>query len=193
MVGRILSGLLILGLVIPAAPLSAADEVTQETTQASKDESQQPLPSNALTLLEDYTGRNGVGVVFGAGSGIGLSYRRYLTNKFAVRGAGYVFHLKDISTLYSLGLLGQFDFRRDEHFVLYAVGGFAVSSASFPKTDNDFAHSGVFPAAGIGIELGDHEKVGMTYQLELALTGLFLDGEYKILLPLPQLGLHYVF
>ncbi len=161
-----------------------------ETRELEADEA---LPPGALTPLDTYTGRNGIGAYVGLGSGIGLSYRRYVVDRFALRATGYVVHIDDTMTLYSASFTAQYDFRRDERFALYAVGGLANSVSRFEKDDGTTETVGIFPAIGVGIELGEHEKVGFTYQFEMALTGIFIDGAYRKLLPLPQVGIYYVF
>ena len=152
-------------------------------------------PPEALKTLDVFTGRNALGAMAGLGSGIGLSYRRYLTDAFALRGAGYVVLIDGAVDAYDFGLNAQFDFRRDVRYVLYVIGGLGLSHARFgDEAENEpLVNVGLFPNAGVGIELGNHEQPGLTYQLELALTAFIVDGSFQRLLPLPQVGIHYIF
>ncbi len=169
-------------------------EPTGEAAVSSKTTfSDAELPPDALTTIDKYTGNNGVGVYAGLGTGFGFSYRRYIVDKLALRGTGAVFHVKDKRTLYSLGLTSQFDFMRDERFVLYALAGLA-KDVSRAYSDGGMEESTwFFPTAGVGIELGVHDRIGFTYQFELSLTTIFVDGAYKLLLPLPNVGVYYTF
>jgi hypothetical protein len=148
-------------------------------------------PAKALKPLDEFTGRNGLGVVAGFGSGLGVSYRRYVTDTFALRGAGYVLYIKDAVSLYNVGVLAQYDLHRDEKYMLYLVGGVTYGHSSIHLGSLP-VDPGVFPNAGVGVELGKHDHPGLTYQIELALTAM-LGGEKFRLLPLPQLGIHYIF
>jgi len=154
---------------------------------------------STLQVREEFTGRNALGVMGGLSSGIGLSYRRYLTNRFALRGSGYLFYLagteeRSGGTLYNVGVVGQIDFRRDAAFAIYAIGGVGITHSAFPGLPDFFSRDmGVFPGVGLGLELGPHDRPAFNYQIELMLTGMFIDGTFTRLLPLPQLGFHYIF
>lgn len=188
MVRQRMGALLLLGALLSGSTARADDGQAQAVAVASPAE-----PARALQTMDEFTGRNALGVMVGLGSGVGVSYRRYLTDAFALRAAGYVFALKDGAQLHDFGLLAQYDFRRDPHFVLYAIGGLSYSHVALPGLLDPPLTLGLFPAAGAGIELGDHEKPGLTYQIELALTALFTNGSFYKLLPLPQVGIHYIF
>jgi opacity protein-like surface antigen len=147
-----------------------------------------------LPVADTYTGRNGVGVTLGLSSGVGVNYRRYLTDSVALRGAGYVVYKSGVTSLYSIGLTGQYDFRRDDRFTIYALGGLGMSQAVMTTERLSFDSGfGIYPGAGVGLQLGNNNRASVAYQLEVVLTAFFNDGAFVRLLPLPQVGLTYNF
>lgn len=153
-----------------------------------------PVAKDALRTLDDFTGRNSLGFTIGAGSGTGLSYRRYLTDRIAVRGTGYLLYARDLVNLFSLGVNGQLDLMRDTSSLFYAVAGVGVARA-LEIADNpeiltlDLA---VFPNVGLGYERGSRTESGFVYQGELVLTVIVSNGQARVL-PLPQVGIQYLF
>lgn len=208
-VGLLLGGLILAG-VLPLevegaeAPSTAAPTAPVATTAPAGPAATaapvagtpaMPDTPKALRTLDEFTGRNSLGLMLGLGSGTGLSYRRYVTDRFALRGTGYIFYLNDVASLYHIGASALFDFRRDDRFVLYGVGGIGFAQAKDPAGESYLLtlDMGIFPHLGVGGELGNHTKPGIVYQGELVLTPVLTNGSLWRLLPLPHLGVSYIF
>jgi len=180
----------------PAAPSSATPPPAGATAAApTAAPTAGADPAKALRTMDEFTGRNALGLTAGVGSGVGISYRRYFTDRIAARGVGYLLYLKDTLSLYHFGVAGQVDIRRDERFVIYGLAGVSFAQARDPGETSEILtlNMGVFPNAGVGLEWGSHSHSGFVLQGELALTGLIANGSFVRLLPLPQLGVQYLF
>lgn len=179
----------------PAASTAPASPAASTAPAASTPAPAMPDTPKALRTLDEFTGRNSLGLMVGLGSGTGLSYRRYLTDRFALRGTGYIFYLNNVASLYHIGASALFDFRRDDRFVLYGVGGVGFAQAKDPAGESSLLtlDMGIFPHLGVGGELGNHTKPGIVYQGELVLTPVLTNGSLWRLLPLPHLGVSYIF
>jgi len=189
----------------------AGTEAHPDVSAAAEDASgKKESRPGALEVKDEYTGRNRLGVVAGLSSGIGGSYCHYFTDNFALRAGGYVFLLnatpdegeasgdqeasEDRISVYSLGLMAQLDINRMSNYQLYGVAGVGVMHGDWNRDPTSEALGlGVFPGVGVGLEVGYHYERSITWQVELVLTGMFMDGEFARLLPLPQVGVHYNF
>lgn len=195
----------------PAAPATPATPAAPATPEADRDGTSTPI----LRTRDEFTGRNAIGLMVGIGSGSGVSYRRYLSDRVGVRSTGYVLYVRDVVSLFSLGLTGQFDFRRDEKSVFYGVGGVSFAQAKGLSTSTEGAKQlqeetspiedrepvfplqlGVFPNVGAGFTWGDQTKPGLIYSVEVTLHGLFVNGACAPILcaaPMVQGGVFYHF
>lgn len=187
--------LALLGMLVDAGSALGADASAPVAPVAPSSVTPAADPAKALRTMDEFTGRNALGLTAGVGSGVGISYRRYFTDRIAARGVGYLFYLKDTLSLYHFGLSGQIDIRRDERFVIYGLAGVSFAQAKDPGETSEILtlNMGVFPNAGVGLEWGSHSHSGFVLQGELALTGLIANGSFVRLLPLPQVGVQYLF
>lgn len=187
----------------PAASAPTAMPAASAASTSAPAASDAATAAKALRTMDEFTGRNALGVTVGIGSGTGISYRRYFNDRIAARGVGYLLYVKDALSLYHFGVSGQVDIRRDERFVIYGLAGVSFAQAttytdSAPAEGGEDAgllnlNLGVFPNAGVGLEWGSHSHAGFVLQGELVLTGLIANGGFVRLLPLPQIGVQYLF
>lgn len=173
---------------LQAAESATSSTETPTTTPAT------PVAKDALRTLDDFTGRNSLGFTLGAGSGTGLSYRRYLTDRVAIRGTGYLLYARDLVNIFSVGVNGQLDLMRDTSSLFYAVAGMGVAKAIEIAAEPEVLtlDLALFPNIGLGYERGSRTESGFVYQGELVLTVIIVDGQARVL-PLPQVGIQYLF
>jgi hypothetical protein len=120
-------------------------------------------------------------------SGMGLSYRRYLTDQVALRVDTFVMTVGG-NAIYSFGLSAHEDLFRTMHYKIYALQGVAVHKLN-PDT------SWLAPGAGLGYEYNPQGLVrGFGLRGELVLTAAFNTATgLTLLTPLPQVGAAFVF
>lgn len=176
----------------PATP--AAEPVSGSAAAEDGAQGEDGKP-RALGASPPPTGRNAVGIALGLSSGMGVSYRRYVTEHLAVRGEGGILAGKDWK-IFSLGLGVQEDFLRAFYYRLYAVQTFALHSGSAESLL-------LVPGIGLGYE---HNFTGLrkgwAVRGELVLSPVIEVGNQNgieanrgllLVTPLPQIGGSYVF
>lgn len=143
------------------------------------------LNSDSLTQ-----GRNAIGVGLGLSSGIGLQYRRYLSNFMAIRASGFMIGTSK-QFLFSVGLGLQQDWRRTNKYRFYTFESLAMHL--FPS--NTFW---LVPGLGLGLEKHlKNFRNGLSFYGELSLSPTFdaNSSNFSLVLIaiLPQIGIHYIF
>ncbi|MDX1661766.1 MAG: hypothetical protein R3326_08255 [Gemmatimonadota bacterium] len=143
----------------------------------------------------------GVGVMAGLASGAGVSYREILPSAWGYRATLALWKLSDFSFVDG-GISGMRILSDDGSRRVYLVGGASYWRRSDEKTEDVFDDEGNLIDTRTFDDVDDSVGVGVGAGVELPFgeRGAFtLEGVFTYwtdtgaLLPLPQIGLHYLF
>lgn len=126
----------------------------------------------------------GLGFAAGPATGLGLSFRHHLPSQLSYQVIGGIIKATD-RLYYSFGGELQYDLSRNQDVRFYAAGG-ASCFYSGEHGHNDMDAPG---RCGIGIGAETSMRSGFNINGEILFT-YFSDG---VVLPLPQIGIHYYF
>lgn len=143
----------------------------------------------------------GVGVMAGLASGAGVSYREILPSAWGYRATIALWKLSDTSFVDG-GLSGLRILSDDGRRLVYLVASASYWRHSDRKTDDIFDDEGNLVETrkvddvddGVGLGVGAGVELPLGERGALTLEGVFTYWtESEALLPLPQIGLHYLF
>jgi len=129
-------------------------------------------------------GIHGLGFSGGAASGVGISYRYHMQGNSSLQGIVGVFKPKTTDTFYSFGTEFQQDLTRSNSARFFV--GVAASYVYNGSGSNNY--TAPFRAGiGLGGEFLVQDALHFTFE------GLFTYFSDGVILPLPQLAIHYYF
>lgn len=142
-----------------------------------------------------------IGATAGLASGMGISYQEVLPSALGYRAALALWNVGDFSFV-DVGLSGLRVLSDDGRRRFYLVGGASYWRRSDQETDEIFDDSGNLVETREVDDVDDSWSIGFGAGLELPLgerAAFVLEGLFTYwndtgdLLPLPQIGLHYMF
>lgn len=149
----------------------------------------------------DHDRNQAVGATAGLASGAGISYQEIFPNAFGFRGALALWKLGDFSFV-DAGISGLRVLNDDGRRRLYLIGGLSYWRSSDEETAEIFDDMRNLVETREFDDVDDSWSAGFGVGIELPLddrTGFVLEGLFTYwddtgdLLPLPQVGLHFMF
>lgn len=149
----------------------------------------------------DHDRNQAVGATAGLASGAGISYQEVLPSAFGFRGALALWKLGDFSFV-DVGVSGLRVLSDDGRRRFYLIGGVSYWRRSDEETAETFDEMGNLVETREVDDVDDSWSAGFGVGIELPLgerAGFVLEGLFTYwedtgdLLPLPQVGLHYMF